>query len=172
MDIQTDLISPLMHYHYSLDRYSDEQFAAKPSEEAWSLGQMYEHLYVATTFFFMANVKRCLEKRKGQEGGEMNDSGRKVLQYNSFPPIKLKVPEALQGPEPVARSRAEYRPLWEVMVRQVEVLAQEVGTDPGLYKTPNPTFGWLNAEEWLRVCGMHTRHHLRQQQEREAWLGL
>lgn len=156
----------------ALDRYTDEQFEAKPTEHEWSLGQMYEHLLVSTTYFFLANTKRCLEKRKGQEGGEMNANGLNVFKYNSFPPIKIKMPEAVRGPEPVARDRAAYKILFEESLRSGLELADELSADEGVYKTLHPALGWLNAEEWFQAGEIHARHHLRQQKEREEWLAI
>lgn len=69
-ELKTTFTEAMQSYLAALDRYSDEQFAAKPDEAEWSLGQMYQHIYEANTFFFLANTKRCLEKRKGQDGGE------------------------------------------------------------------------------------------------------
>lgn len=157
-------------YILALDRYTDEQFLAKPSESEWSLGQMYEHLYVATTFFFLANVNRCLEHRKGQEGGEMSDTGKDLFSQNSFPETKIKIPEALRGPEPEARERSAYRTLFTELVNGSNGLAKPLEQDTGTYKTRHPVFGWLNACQWLQACEMHARHHLRQQKEREEWL--
>lgn len=162
----------LRSYVSALDRYTDEQFTAKPDELEWSLGQMYEHLYVANTYFFLANVKRCLEQRKGQEGGEMNANGQNVFKHNSLPPTKFKVPEAVRGPEPVARSREAYKSLFEETIRQGLALAEAVVADPGTYKTLHPLFGWMNAREWFQSTETHARHHFRQQREREEWLGI
>jgi hypothetical protein len=159
-------------YILALDRYTDEQFGAQPSEMEWSLGQMYEHLYGANIYFFLANVTRCLERRKGQEGGEMTDTGRSIFSYNSFPPIKIKVPEAVKGPEPVARDRAAYRILFSESLMKGLALADALAQSESNYKTLHPVFGYLNAWEWFQACEIHARHHLRQQQEREEWLGL
>lgn len=156
----------------ALDRYTDEQFAAKPADQEWSLGQMYEHLSGANTYFFLANTKRCLEKRKGQEGGEKTDSGLNIFKYNSFPPVKIKMPEAVRGPEPVAKDRSTYKVLFEESLKSGLQLADELPEDEGIYKTWHPVFGWLNAKEWFQACEIHVRHHQRQQKEREEWLEI
>ncbi len=171
-ELKDAFISTLQTYISALDRYTDKQFAAKPEELEWSLGQMYEHLYGANTYFFLANVKRCLEQRKGQEGGEMNANGLNVFKYNSFPPIKIKVPDAVRGPEPVAKSREAYKVLFEETIQQGLVLADAAADDPGTYKTQHPVFGWMNAIQWFQGTETHARHHLRQQKEREEWLGI
>ncbi len=171
-EMKDAFISTMQAYISALDRYTDEQFVAKPDALEWSLGQMYEHLYGANTYFFLANVKRCLEQRKGQEGGEMNANGLNIFKYNSFPPIKVKVPDAVRGPEPVARSREEYKVLFEETIQQGLALGEAAAGDPGTYKTQHPVFGWMNALEWFQGTETHARHHFRQQKEREEWLGI
>ena len=159
-------------YVAQLDNYTDAQFAHKSADDVWSLGQMYEHLYLSSTFFFMANTMRCLEQRKGQMGGEKNQNGDNVFKYNSFPPIKVKIPEALRGPEPVAKNRDDYRPLLENVVAETQKMIEPILADAGEYKCLQPVFGWLNAHEWLQAHEMHVRHHLRQQKELEEGLKI
>ena len=171
-ELKAAFTDTMQSYIDALDRYTDEQFNAKPNEAEWSLGQMYQHLHEGNTYFFLANVKRCLEKRKGQEGGEKTDAGLNVYQYNSFPPIKVKRPAASGTPEPVAQDRETYKVLYAETLRDglawVEALAQDEGT----YKTRHFMFGWLSAVEWFQGLEIHARHHLRQRKERESWLGI
>ncbi len=171
-ELKTAFTATMQSYLDALDRYSDEQFAAKPDEAEWSLGQMYQHLYEANAFFFLANVKRCLEKRKGQEGGEMTAAGQNVYEHNSFPPMKFKRPAAPNSAEPVAQSREAYKKLYSQTLREGLEWTDALAEDNGTYKTEYPRFGWLNAAEWLQGLEMHARHHIRQRQQREAWLGI
>lgn len=151
----------------SLDEYTDEKFALKRDAETWSLGQMYEHLVLTSNFFFMANVVRCLEQRKGQIGGEKNEWGEKQFKYGGFPPRKFKIPEVLQGPEPVAKSREEYKSLLGKVLEDAQKLVGPILQNNGEYKTLHPPFGFLNAAEWFCMMEMHFRHHLRQKEELE-----
>jgi DinB superfamily len=159
-------------YITALDRYSDEQFAFKEADDIWSLGQMYEHLALSGTFFFLANIVRCLEQRKGQIGGEKNQYGDNLYKHNSFPPIKIRIPDVLRGPEPVAKNIDSYRQSLTQIVADAQKLIDVVTNDVGQYKCIQPAFGWLNAHEWYQLLEMHFRHHLRQQQELEAFAGV
>ncbi len=171
-ELKTAFTDAMQSYLDALDRYSDEQFDAKPDEAEWSLGQMYQHLYEANTFFFLANVKRCLEKRKGQADGEKTAAGLNVYQYNSFPPIKIKRPGASNSPEPIAQQREKYKMLFARTLEEGHAWADALAGDDGTYKTQHFAFGWLSATEWFQNLEMHARHHLRQRQEREDWLGI
>ncbi len=155
-------------YIAALDNYSDEQFTHKSAEDVWSLGQMYEHLSVSASYFFLANTLRCLEQRKGQIGGDKNQYGDNLYKYNSFPPIKIRIPDAVRGPEPVAKTRAEYQTLFTKIIADAKDLIVPITNDLGQYKCIQPAFGWLNAHEWYHLMEMHFRHHLRQQTDLEA----
>ncbi|MDF7821477.1 DinB family protein [Runella sp. MFBS21] len=160
------------HYVVSLVSYSEAQFIYKSNPEVWSLGQLYEHLYITSNFFFLAQVVRCLEHRKGQMGGEKNQYGDNIFKHNGFPPLKFKIPEVLQGPEPIAKTRTEYQHLLLNVITDAEKLIETVTSDEGEYKCFHPVFGWLNAHEWYHNLDMHLRHHLRQQQELTSLLPI
>lgn len=167
-EVYPNLETVVNQYLNSLDNYSDEQFFFKKDEETWSLGQMYEHLTVSSQFFFLANCVRCLEKRKGQEGGEKNEFGEKLFIKGSFPPVKLKIPDAIRGPEPVAKTREEYKIILKKILTDAQNLIEAVSKDDGSYKALQVAMGWLDAKEWYYLHEMHYRHHLRQKTELES----
>lgn len=167
-EVYPNLETVVNQYINSLDDYSDEQFFFKTNEETWSLGQMYEHLTVSSQFFFLANCLRCLEKRKGQEGGEKNEFGEKLFIKGSFPPVKLKIPDAIRGPEPVAKTREEYKSILKKILADSQNLIEAVSNDDGSYKALQVAMGWLDAKEWFYLHEMHYRHHLRQKIELES----
>jgi hypothetical protein len=166
--INETLINLLNSYKEALLGYSNEQFNHKQDNDIWSLGQMYEHLISSANFFFLKNIKYCLEQRNGETGGEMNENGKKVFSYNSFPPIKVKVPGG--GPQPVALAKESYVSAFDLLVDQLNSQVEKIGNDPGVYKTQHPVFSWHNAKEWLQSFEMHHRHHLRQKSELEGFL--
>jgi hypothetical protein len=161
----------LNHYHKALDTYSETDFLAKQAAEVWSLGQMYEHLTTSHSFFIY-QVKNCLEKRKGELGGEKTDIGKNIYQHGTFPPIKVSIPEKYRGPEPVARAISEYKVIFEQMKTDFTALVDKISADEGEYKTSHARFGMLNALEWYQNAEMHLRHHLRQQKELEEFVKI
>lgn len=171
-EINAALHRTLNPYIESLGNYTDEQFAHKEAEDIWSLGQMYEHLVISANFFFLANTVRCLDKRKGQEGGDMNANGDNVYSYNSFPPIKVKVPGSDKSPQPEAKEKGSYVSSFNKILADVDALLERVAADDGVYKTHHPVFGWLNAKKWYQMLEMHHRHHHRQKAELEGFAGV
>lgn len=171
-EINTAFHQTMKPYLDALDTYTDEQFAHKEAEDIWSLGQLYEHLVMAANFYFLANTVRCLDKRKGQEGGEINAYGENLYSYNSFPPIKVKVPGSENAPQPEAKEKESYVGSFTKMLADVDALTEGVAADEGIYKTKSMAFGWLNAIQWYQMLEMHHRHHHRQQKELEGFAGV
>lgn len=168
--VTTELIKALNLYKNALSDYSDEQFNHKQAEDIWSISQMYEHLAVSGNYFFLKNIKYCLENRNGQIGGDMNERGENVFKYNGFPPIKVKVPGG--AADPIAQNKASYFAIFESIIEQVEKQMPVISANDGSYKTLHPVFGWHSAREWLQSFEMHHRHHLRQQKELNGYLGI
>lgn len=162
------LIKLLNDYKSEVLKYSDTDFNFKKSPEIWSIGQLYEHLTLSASYFFLKNIKYCIEQRNGQIGGDMNSNGENVFKYNSFPPIKVKVPG--NAPEPVAKAQKHYHDELGKIVQQIENQFNEVAENDGNYKTLHPAFSWHNAQQWLQSFEMHHRHHLRQKAELEAYI--
>lgn len=167
-EVYPNLATVVNQYLNSLDEYTDEQFFFKKDEETWSLGQMYEHLTVSSQFFFLANCVRCLEKRKGQEGGEKTHFGEQQFKYGGFPPVKLKIPDAIRGPEPIAKTREAYKIILKKILSDSQSLIEAVSDDDGSYKALQVAMGWLDSKEWYYLHEMHYRHHLRQKTELES----
>jgi hypothetical protein len=145
--------------------YSKEQFEYNESEEIWSLAQMNEHVLSSGYTFFLANINRCLEKRKGQIGGDLTETGSYILFKDGFPPkTKYKHPEHQKnkGPGIIGQSLEFYiKGMPELLAALLETIP-EIVKDKGEYKTQHFLFGWLNAKQWLQNAEYHIRHHINQ----------
>lgn len=159
-------------YLFAIDSYSNEQFTHKESEEIWSLGQLYEHIILSSNYFFLANILRCVEKRKGQEGGDKNAYGDNAFQHNGLRPQKFKVPEVGPTTDLVAQSKENYDALLQKVLKDTDDLLPVLTSAGATYKTMHFAFGWLNAPEWYQMLEMHLRHHHRQQKELEGFAGI
>jgi hypothetical protein len=151
-----------------IQRLTEEQFTYISNPEKWSLAQMYEHTCESSKKFFLANVKRCLDQRSGQFGGEKTVEGEWVMNNNGFPNKKIKMPEAFGVVIYMGKPKKEYLLEIEEILNAARDLVEIINQDGGDYKTKHPVFGFFNAQEWFRNLEMHTRHHLRQMAELEA----
>jgi hypothetical protein len=152
-----------------LAEYSPERFLRKPSEEEWSVGQLYQHLVVGTRRMHLRNVERCLTGEEVEEG-EKNERGEMLFSTGSFPPVQIKVPASPEytpaQPESVESVRASLASL----VDEMAAARDRVASMPSLGKTLHRGFGLLDAAEWYELIEMHFRHHLRQKERLDAWL--
>ncbi len=164
--IYQDIEALIKGYLQKLAIYTNVQFEQKTSPETWSLGQMYEHL-ITSSSFFRYQIKLCLSQQKGQLGGEKNSTGENMYQYGSFPPIKIKIPEAWKGPEPSAKPKEAYHALLQKELDSLCELVDIIQDDAGEYKTMHAVCGMLNALEWFKMAEMHLKHHLTQAKELE-----
>jgi DinB superfamily len=165
--ILSNIKEDLEIYKSGLESYSDAAFEFKSDADTWSLGQMYEHVFSSAQKFFLANSKRCIEKRNGQEGGEANEKGKQLMAFGAFPDIKIKVPAAVTT-EIIAKSKETYFADIEIVMKSAESLLEGLATDEGVYRIAHPVFGFLNANEWYLNLEMHNRHHLKQKAELET----
>ncbi|UBM60235.1 DinB family protein [Marinilongibacter aquaticus] len=157
-------------YAQALQGYNAKGFESKKDEHSWSLAQMYAHLYVTGYVFFLANINRCLEKRKGREGEQRSPIAEAVLQANAFPNKKFKVPGGEEAENPQARSLSFYRENWTPLLEDILAKMEDIKQDEGQYRTLHPVLGWSNAHEWFQHMDIHLRHHLRQKSELEEAL--
>lgn len=79
------------YYLEQLQRIGEEQLSLKPSEEEWSLGQLYNHLIGATQYMSLRNIGLCREGNKDTivVGGAKSEAGEAVFRNGVFPMRKF-----------------------------------------------------------------------------------
>lgn len=155
-------------YRLDLKKYSARQLRYISGPEIWSIGQMYDHL-IAVAMEYLDFVQDCAECAEEQPLGK-TPGGEDVFRRGGFPPIKIKLEGAQAASPNNALSSEELdEGLANVLARMREWEPKLGGVHPG-GKVRHGGFGWLNAQEWYRLIGMHFRHHLRQQAELEQRL--
>lgn len=154
-----------------LNKYSEEQFARNPSDNGWSLGQVYMHLILGNDHFFMKNAEICLNGEGENMKGGKNKWGKILFTINGFPPMKFKRPGGAEAeprqPESIEHIRGKLRASME---KAKEVSDRLDGYNPN-HKVRHPAFGYLNAKEWYRINIMHFKHHRRQKNRLDKFIG-
>ncbi|MGH7600757.1 MAG: DinB family protein [bacterium] len=154
----------------ALNDYTDEQFARKPSETQWSIGQVYYHLVVRTENFHLRACQKCLENRAEVTEGGKTLAGKIVFLLGSFPPVKIHVPPPPEYTPKQPQSRAEMREGLLKLIETMRTLAPQIDHASPVQKWKHPALGMLNANEWYRLIEMHFRHHLRQKARLDKFL--
>jgi hypothetical protein len=152
------------HYLKELNNYSLEELNRKPSENEWSLGQMYVHLINSTLYMQLGNIEKCRIQTidSALAVGEKTEAGEAILAQGSFPPTRIHVPPSPQyTPKQPETKEQLVDGLNNVMKRMKEVEPSLDDISPS-HKVDHPRLGALNAKEWFTLIEMHFRHHLHQ----------
>ncbi|MEN1938519.1 DinB family protein [Paenibacillus sp. 102] len=158
------------YYIEELKKYSLEQFREKPSEDEWSLGQMYNHLLVASNMQLHA-IEKCTTD-SAAIAGKKTDMGEKVYSAGAFPPIQIKLPNRPgYAPENPTDKEIINQGLLQLIEKMKEI-EPKLPLIPNNYKVKHPGLGHLSAVEWYQLIFMHFSHHLRQKERLEQILSL
>jgi DinB superfamily len=157
----------------ALDSYTMEELLRKPSEESWSMGQVFIHITTANKYFLGKNALACANGDGAVTGKGKNKWGWLVFTLNMFPPMNVKMPKKdTGGTEPIQPTSKEEieRKIKENLQLFKEIEAAVLAADPNLRKK-YPFLGYLNAKEWYTIGTLHMKHHLRQKKRLDAFLG-
>ena len=157
----------------SLDNYTMEELLKKPSEESWSMGQVYIHIATANKYFLGKNANALANGDDFTTGKSKTKWGRLVFLFNMFPPMSVKMPKKdTGGTEPIQPESKEQieRKIRENLTFFKEIEAK-VSQAPKNQVKKYPFLGYLNAAEWYTIAGLHMKHHLRQKRKLDKFLG-
>lgn len=160
-------------YLMELENWDMEQLCRKPSEDAWSLGQMLVHLMTAPHFMQLRNLELCRDASNPavQIGGAKSPIGEEVFRMGSFPPDPIRVPPSPQYTPAEPQSKDEIRVGMQDVISRMRSTAETLEEIPVENTVEHPRFGYLNAREWFQLIEMHYRHHLLQLNRLKAFLG-
>jgi len=150
-------------YKGFLQKYSLEQLRHIPEQGVWSIGQMYDHLIVVA-HEYLDSVEACATAVGEQKQGK-TEFGEYLFNIGGFPPIKIKLPAELDTPPDNTKIKEDIMLELDQLMKRMKELKMNVDDINPNYKDEHGGFGWLNAQEWFALVGMHFRHHLRQKYE-------
>lgn len=164
-------LKTLNEWESFLTKYTIEELQIQPSEDTWSLGQVYSHLLDGILSYFDFMIKRCVSSDKNH-GERKLEAGLWVFQNDSFPDIKVK--NGIKGYVPdQPNSKKEILNKIEMVIKWVNETAEYLSKnedDASKGKSLHKRFGYLTALEWYALGEMHFRHHLRQKQRIDQFL--
>ncbi|HLP21123.1 MAG TPA: DinB family protein [Chitinophagales bacterium] len=152
-------------------RYDFDQITRKPTEHDWSLGQVGIHLWMSAKGFFFKNAERCLMQEGTEAGKKMKFSSHIIFTFKMLPPVKYEMPRqvAVVPKQPETKEQLIAK-LEEVKAMASDFIKRIPQSNPDL-KIKHPFLGWLNTAEWITLCNIHFRHHVRQKKRIEKYFG-
>jgi|ERR1700761_5290412 len=151
-------------YREKLDQIPDDAFAETPPGGGWSYAEVYSHILKATLSSSIA-MERCTYSNCEPTKKGLNVLGKFMMLTGSFPPVRIKVPEAVNAKTPVEKiTKEEAKNLIIKCRRRMDdtVALIEASSKHSRYK--HPRLGMLNARQWFKFIGIHLYHHIRQLQ--------
>ena len=156
-----------------LENYNEGPFKKKISETEWSMGELYQHLFVSTLYYHIKNCRDCIAKQNGKIGGNKTFKGILSSTFGSYQVGKLRPEINKKHPPEQPESISVAKDRLIKLLKEMEKLNYEVNklTKEDLkYKIQHPFLGYLNAKEWYDDVEMHFRHHLKQREKIERTL--
>jgi uncharacterized damage-inducible protein DinB len=146
---------------------SDEQAAALPDGEKWTIAEIVEHISIVADG--MAKISAKLLKEAQAAAGRSN--GAALISENfsqklaASADVKLEAPEMVRptGKQTIAESLEKLEESRQRLY-QLRPLFETVDCSGRSFK--HPFFGDLTAHEWLALVGGHEFRHLQQIKKR------
>ena len=149
-------------YRQLLDTYTDEQFTQTPPMGGWSYAEVYDHIMKASLGSSIA-LERCTHNNCPPTKKGMTFWGYYILYTGTFPPVKVKVPDAIAAKmAPKKLDKEEAKNLIIKTRGKIDAIAGLVGDAPPNARWQHPRMGMLNAGQWFKFIRIHLQHHLKQ----------
>lgn len=140
-----------------------DELRFKSAPEVWSLGQMLDHLILASLDYF-DKVEICAADGEEQTLGK-TEAGERLFELGGFPPVKIKLPDGPENNPSNTESKEELLRGLDQVLQKLKEWEVRIDSIHPRRKVKHDGFGWLNAREWNELNEMHLRHHLRQKGE-------
>ncbi len=151
--------------------YDFDNIVMKPSENEWSMGQVGIHLWMSAKGFFFKNAKKCLSKEGTEKGKSKKFGAHLIFTFKMMPPVRYEMPKQVSVvPKQPETKEQLIGKLEEIKKMASDYIHRIPQSDPEL-KIKHPFLGWLNTSEWITLCNIHCRHHVRQKKRIEQHFG-
>ncbi|CAN5471298.1 hypothetical protein BH09BAC6_BH09BAC6_31400 [soil metagenome] len=151
-------------YREQLDTIPDELFTVTPPGGGWSYAELYSHILQATLGSTIS-LERCANGQGNPGTKGPTFLGHGVLFFGRFPPVKIKVPDAVEARMPATKlSKEETKNLLIKCRKRIDDTVPLIKNASPKFRYKHPRLGMLNAKQWLKFIRIHALHHLKQMQ--------
>ncbi|MET0759024.1 MAG: DinB family protein [Flavobacterium sp.] len=174
MDTETILKKYELHIREwiaAIENYNVTEFELQPANDAWSIGQVYDHL-ANVTDKCVTNALLCADN-KGETGHSGFGSAIFSL-MGTFPPIKMRIKKIPPGLENIYSPRQinkdEARKKLEDALQKMKNSLLLVKSADKNQRVKHWAGGWFNSQQWYHSSEMHLKHHFRQKKRIDNYL--
>jgi hypothetical protein len=152
----------LDNYRAQLDTIPDELFTETPPGGGWSYAEVYSHILQATLGSSI-NLERCTHGNCASTSKGPTFLGKLVLFVGRFPPVKVKVPEAIAAKIPAEKiNKEDAKNLLIKCRKRIDDTTPLIKKSSPDSRNKHARLGMLNAEQWYKFIRIHAEHHLKQ----------
>ena len=162
-DIVEDLLQARRELHETLRSLTDEQRAARPVGDRWSVAQIVEHLVIVE-----GGAGRMISNliKEAVATGERETETTSVLaSLDHFgietPTVRIEAPERVQPREGLTVEESLAR-LDATREKLLSVITSASGVPLAKVTAPHPALGPFNGYQWIVLIAQHERRHTRQ----------
>jgi hypothetical protein len=149
-------------YRAQLDNIPDELFTVTPKGDGWSFAEVYSHILQATVGSAIA-LDRCVNNNCKPTNNRLTFLGRLMMFTGRFPPVKVKVPKAVDAKIPALKiDKEEAKNLLVKCRKRIDELTPLVNDALPSAKHKHARLGALDAKQWFKFIRIHLQHHLKQ----------
>ena len=149
-------------YRARLDTIPDELFTETPPGGGWSYAEVYAHIMKATLSSSIA-LERCSHGNCEPTKKGLNLIGRLMMFTGSFPPVRVKVPEAAAAKMSGEKlSKEDAKNLLIKCRKRIDDTMPLIKASSSNFRSKHPRLGMLTAGQWFKFIRIHLYHHLKQ----------
>lgn len=152
----------LDEYRARLDTIPDALFTETPPGGGWSYAEVYSHILKASLSSSIA-LERCANNNCEPTTKGLTLLGRYVMLTGSFPPVRIKVPAAVEAKMPAEKiSKEDAKNLVVKCRKRIDDMWPLIKASLPTSRIKHPRLGMLNAGQWYKFIRVHLQHHLKQ----------
>lgn len=164
-------IESLQHFEQLLNTYLDEltgfsmeQLTWQPSENEWSLGQLYLHLIHSALFMQIRSIEDCMSPNAEAVRSieEKTEAGKAIFAQGALPSVRIHVPPSPEYTPSQPRDKEQIVEGLNAVLHRMKEIEPKLDQAPLKNTAMHPRFGALHAKDWFMLVEMHYRHHLQQ----------
>lgn len=147
-------------YEQFLTQVKEQDFQVNPAAGVWSYSEVFSHIFSANHACLIA-IQNCVQGKAIESREPASISGRLILFFGIFLPVKIKAPERIAAMvKKITKEEAqiELQKFRENLMELVPKMEQASPTQ----KAKHPRLGLFNVRQWLRFIQIHTLHHEKQ----------
>jgi len=148
-----------------LRMFDNKVIQIKPSDNSWSLAELYDHVMRVGRTYQIPNMKLSVTasaKRKKKK----NKYGIAVFNLGVRKNVKMKMEEfpkpLVDNFTPEQRNKSELVKDFQAFVKEVNGLRETLDNSSKKNKHYHPMFGDINTKEWFSLIELHIWQHDKQ----------